>query len=355
MKQSVAELHATYPYNPDENSWRGTISFESAAAMAGDLHLQEDPVTYLDDLKVQDSEKASAIRDSLLYLPPKVLIDEIGVDVAAWTSVSTVVMGMNEKLNDELERTAGYNLDDLEAARSWEWRQYFRSLGRPILTHYNLMQRMRGDLLDNIDLPEILHESVKDGVELSNARINDYALIPLETESYSTYYSGGRVKDWSGDATETTAYHLWLDAPSGFALTYKGLPNAMGGIAMYGTDELMMHQLQGVQGKKVDPSKSPYDHSRYTGIVKARGLAPFDWQKIMTSVTEQLADTLDLDYAGLQSGKNNVWTEKRMPNDTEPHLPIETAEKIYDGAAMRLGYTRRDDDVRGNWHKATDR
>lgn len=319
--------------------------------MADNVYLQDDPVRYLDDLLTNDYPQASAIRDSLLFLPPKVLINELGSDIAAWTSVSTAVSGMNDELNEELEHAAGYKMDDLEVARSWEWRQHMRILGKPILAQYDLMQHMRSDLLQEVDLPKLLHTSAKQDVTISDSRIKDYELIPLEADPYTTYYSGGRVKDWSGDKTETLAYHLWLDAPTGFALTYKGMPNAMGGVAMYGTDELTMYQLQGVQGKRIDPSKSEHAKDRFTGIVKARGLAPFDWQKLMVGVTEQLAGAIGLGSVSLQSGKNNVWTQKRMPNDTEPHLPIETAKKIYDETAIRLGYTKQTGDTRGNWHK----
>lgn len=351
MTQSVAELHAAYPYDRDERWWPYPESFAHAASAAGELHAQEDPFTYLETLQSRDEERARAIGHSLLYLPADVVIDSFGDKVAAWTAINTSLQGEDDHVKEALQARAGYDLTDFGIAQNWSWQHNYKRSATDVLAQYNLMQGLKGGLLDEVDLPGILMESTKEGVELTEQRLGHYALIPIETDDYNNYYSGGHVKGWSRDVSPTLAYNMWLDSPSGFALTYKGLPNAMAGLAMVGSDEVMLYQLQGVRGQRVDPTKSRYDEEHYKESVSSRGLAPLDWAKVMTSVTERIAENMSLNSVAIQAAKNNVWIKKRMPRDTEPHLPIEAARKVYDDNAARLGYEEQEDDEYGNWHK----
>lgn len=238
MPQSVVELHATYPYDRDEKAWNGQVPFDTAAELAGDLHLQEDPLAYLETIAENDYVKGSAINHSLLLLPPRVLLDNFGEEVAVWTSVNAHIMGDNEEINTVLKNEAGYDITDLEAARLWSWQKHFRSGAREIIAQYRLMRLMREGLVDQVDLPKILIRCALGGIALSSSRIDQYGLIPIEIDHVSSNQFGGGVKNWYGERGDNLAYHMYLDVPTGFALTYKGLPNAMGGVAMNGTDEL---------------------------------------------------------------------------------------------------------------------
>src|SRR5664279_4164752 len=252
MSLSVAELHAAHPYDPDERCWSSIdVPFDAAARLAGEVHLQDDPVAYLDDLMEKDYKAAITINRSLLFLPPKVVFESLGEEVAVWSALNAPGTGDNDGLKAVLRDDAGYNLDDLEKARLWAWQKEHNSLGKGILAQYRLMQDMKHGLLDQVDVLELLVKSAQPGVELSQQRLSQYELIPLETEEQD----GERVKDWYQEISDRLAYFLWLDAPTGYALTYKGLPNAMGGIAMRGLSELMLHQLQGVQAKTIDRTK----------------------------------------------------------------------------------------------------
>src|SRR5664279_2284738 len=321
--------------------------------MAGELHTQDDPVQYLDDLREKDHMAAHAVNKSLQFLPPKVLLQNFGAEVGVWSSVNTAIMHDNDGVNAALRDDAGYNLDDLETARIWEWQKVYGSSGKNILAQYALMQGMKGDLLDQVDVPELLTECAGPGVELSQKRIDQYELAPLELDKLNVWDLGGYAKGWDREISDRLAYFLWLDAPIGYALMYKGLPNAMGGIAMRGTSELMIHQLQGVKAKTIDQTKSTWrPKERYPGSVSSRGLMPLDWQKFMVGVNEQIAKHLGLQTTGIQSGENNVWTKRILPRETEPHLTVESAQRSYDVPAQRFGYERNpDDDDRNNWHK----
>lgn len=353
MAQTLAELHAQHPYDKRERSWymrSRDVSLDEAVAFGANLHLLDNPLEYLDSLNKDDFATANAIRRALLFLPPEVVIENYGTDVALWASVSSNIGGDEKEIYQELQDNHGYDVSSLEAARNWEWVHTYHNDVQHVIGQYALMQSLRLGVLDTVDLPNILQASARDGVELGASRVEDYALAPIEA-NYNSYYHGGRVKQWGGNFSETLRYNGWLDTPAGFTLTYKGVPNAMGGLAMYGNDELMLYQMQGVRGTRLDPTKSIYDKERAVGTVSSRGLAPIDWQKVMVEVTEDIARQNGIRRIGIQAAKNNVWIKERMSGDTEPHLPIDNAIRAYDVPAERLGFGKSAEDKRDNWHR----
>lgn len=348
---SLTEMHQQYPFDSEERSWGWNFPFEEAAKAGDEIHLHDDPVAYLDDLVETDHERALKINSSLIVLPPKAVVENYGEDVGVWAAVNTVISGHNDELKAELEHR-GYDLPTLEIASHWEWRTRYKMFGKNVLKQYSTIDAIiNKGALQEIDLEEVLTGAAQDGVEMTQRRLGEYALIPLQTKRWNTYYTGGSVEGWSDDVRPDLSYNMWLDSPVGFALTYKGLPNAMVGVAANGPNELMTYQLQGVKGRKIDPLLSRYDENRVVGTLNARGLAPIDWKKAAVGITEQLAHNLDFSSAGIQSAKNNVWTKKHMASDTEPHLPMDTAVRVYDDTAKRLGYRKTASDSKNNWHK----
>lgn len=353
-RTSVAELFERHPFDHDVQDWYGSRSVTDTIIAADELHLADDPVSYLDNLLKDDRSRAIDIRRSLLALPPAVVVGEFGLDVATWSAMTSVLSGEADDMKATLERDHGMNLQDLENARLWLWHQEFASSGKRVLGQYGLIQAMRsGSLLEDVDLERILQDCSKTDKPLSPTRISDYSLRPVEAEVYNSYYDGGTIKGWDEFKDQGIIYGSWIDAPTGFALTYKGKIQAMAGIALAKNDELMHYQVQGAYATKVDTTKSPYDDDYVVGRISARGLAPLDWQKVLVDTTEQIARDMALPSVGIQAGKNNVWTKKRMPRDTEPHLPLAKAEIAYDGLAKRLGYRQLKRDTAGNWHKRT--
>jgi hypothetical protein len=352
MKESLSELYVRHPFDHDERYWRGKKSLEETIASAADLHLLEDPIQHLEELHVKDFHAANDINDALLGLPPEAVIHSLGDEIALWSSLTSSISGDNDKMNKALEEVSGHSAENLEIARGWNWRQERGTSHRikAVLAQYGLMQSLGSGVVEDIDLPAILHASVREGVELSAKRIEDYELIPIETARYNSYYDGGSVKGWETDKEKRVAYDTWLDSPSGFGLLYKGMPNAMAGIAMKGLDEVLLHQIQGVQAHRIDPTQSAYSDGYDLGRISSRGLAPLDWQKVLVTINEQIAGTLGHEKTGILAAENNVWIKKRMSRDTEPHLPIEKAIQAYDVPAQRLGYTRGTEQ-KPNWHK----
>lgn len=350
-KLSASELHARYPYDQDEHYWSrySSIPFEHAVAMADELHIQDDPLSYLEDIKQEDYSRASAINASLLLLPPEAVIDNYGEEVALWSSLSAVIQGENDNINAALRDQFGYDLDDLQIARGWVWRNGRGYSVHHVISLYGLMQATKTDALENIDLPELLTKNAKDGIELSQKRLGAYALTAITSDSYNYVHDGGRVQNWTNKTAQENGsiYEIYLDAPTGFALTYKGAPNAVTGLSMSGNKELLVNQIQGVKGARIDPSKPYYSKDQILGHISARGLAPLNWQNLMVNISEQLADNLQIPNIAIQSAANNVWTKPRF-GEKEPHLSMDAAERIYDDTAKKSEYIKESDD---NWHK----
>lgn len=348
--KSVAELYSDHPFDHEERYWPYNVSLNDSIVRAEELHIQEDPVAYLDELLDSDRSRAMDINNALLALPPKAILDNFGTEAAIWASSNATMEGESNALNSVLESQAGINKTDLETSRLWQWNKHYNSKGKPIVATYQSIQDVKDGALDKIDLEKLLVHSTRPGVTLSAKRLADYALTPITLERYNTWSPGGWVKEWTKDVSETLRYDMWLDAPVGYALTYKGLPNAMAGIAMRGQDELMMYQIQGVRGNRLDPTASRYSKERVIGKVNSRGLAPLDWQGLLVSTAESLAQNRGAKYLGIQAGKNNYWVKPHR-HDEEAHISLETAERTYDSTAQRLGFEINPEDPKGNWCK----
>ena len=350
LRASLGELHDIHPHDENQMYWHGPETLEQAISLAGDLHTATDPIAHLDAIREKDYGHGLAINQALRFLPPEIVVDKLGEDIAFWTSASTGTMGQNDPINEALWRLRGYDIDDLEIARGWNWRQRYSRDIKSILAQYHLMQSLKHGVLDDVDLPEALGTSVRDGVKLSSDRLKDYDVVSVQADEYNNYYDGGIVSIWNGKKPNLY-FNIWLDSPVGFVLTYKGMPNAVAALAMRGPDTVMVHQLQGIRGNKLDPTASRYASEAVIGRTSARGLAPFDWQKVMVTITEQIVAKHGANVAAIQSAANNVWTRERMPSDKEPHLPLEAAVLIYDQLAARLGYSKDLTESDANWVK----
>ncbi len=350
MSASVAELFEQHPFDPNERRWWSDKSLEEAISSADELHLQEDSFTYLENVVAEDKSKAKDICDVLLELPPEAIIDNYGYKAAVWVILKDFHDDA-DKFKAVLQEKYGFDYDQLDAAQGWEWRQTMAGNATSVFAHFTLMQAMKNGLPESVDVPKLVTESALDGVKISAKRADDYALVPVIPDEYGHYTDGGYIREWAPkDATEDKAYYIWLDTPSGFVLTYKSVPNAVGGYALNSSNQLDLHQIQGVTGKYVDHSKEKYEAGRLHGKVAARGLAPLDWRKLIVKINEEIAQAQDIPQTGILAAENNPWTRKIWPKTGEVHLPIDQAKKNYDETATRLGYVP-DGTHRNNWVK----
>lgn len=328
------------------NRWTSQSPLNEMLLMADAVVDQQDPVAFLDDLAETDSKRHYEIKKIITGLPAEVIHANYGTEMLAWAAANATFTDTTKELYKGLEKHAGIDPMLFEKARLWEWKRHCSSKGKNVLGQYSVMEYLTQGGLYKVDLEGILTNAALPGVELSQKRLKDYALMPLVSEE-SFSKADGPAKDWHYLQGSSDIYWgIWLDAPTGFALTYKGKPNAVVALAKSGPSELMIYQLQGVQAKRID-LKRRYAKDNVVGHIGARGLAPLDWQKVMVEVAQELAAGQNIPVIGLQAAKNNKWT-RVLHEGGEPHISMETAERAYDVTGQRLGFERG---ARGNWYK----
>jgi len=280
---------------------------------------------------ITDERPMKAAARLLGCLPADTLLYDYGEDVMAWTLGNDYVSPRRDRLAEGLE-PEGYEPDLLRQARllSRAEHTFLRADARNLLAHNAVMETVLQGSLDTIDLPEIVRQSWMSQAPMKAKQIGGYALIPLRSE-VKPHTFGGYVHEWQGqEAIEKpdVQYDIWLDAPVGFGLTYKGVPQAVAAISAHGTDEFFIRQLQGVRGERYFPA---IDTKKLT---YARGLGGLDWRKAMLSVADKIAEQAGMSYLALIEGKS-------VPSST-CSLTEEQAIAAYDVPAHRLGFTRAD-------------
>ena len=74
MTNSLAELHAAYPTDPDyTHEWQEKLSIDTVSELVQGLQERPDPIGYLDDLREKDYSTGSSIKRAFLRLPSDVL------------------------------------------------------------------------------------------------------------------------------------------------------------------------------------------------------------------------------------------------------------------------------------------
>jgi hypothetical protein len=217
-----------------------------------------------------------------------------------------------------------------------------------ILTGYRLIKDI-ASLVSQVIGEDTLHLCPRDGIVLSEDRIKRYSIIPTDTVYDVTV---GWAKAWRRVPAKKPREHysIPMDAPAGFALLYRGEPNAV--YSFYVSDSNTL-TLCGIQGIKIELSdengrfrKGDCERTYGRG---ARGLFPIDWQKFGVEYASKIARSLGLTRIGIRSGHNNFLTQRRYKDTKRTHLPLERAVVLYDNVAERLGFEQ--DSLTKNWYK----
>lgn len=286
--------------------------------------------------RITDHGSMRAATRLLGCLPANTLLYDYGEDIMAWTLGNDFVRPRRDRLAEGLE-PEGYEPDLLRQARllSRAEHTFLRADARNLLAHNAVMETVLQGSLDRIDVSEIVRQSWVSEAPMKAKQVGSYALIPLRSE-VKLHTFGGYVHEWQGQEMieeSNVQYDMWLDAPAGFGLTYKGVPQAIAAVSAYGTNELFVRQLQGVRGERSIPA---------TGTKKltyARGLGGLDWRKAMLSVADKVAGQAGMRYLSLIEGQN-------VPSST-CSLTEEQAIAAYDVPAHGLGFIRAD----GRWRR----
>ena len=207
-----------------------------------------------------------------------------------------------------------------------------------IMDDHAVMERATKGDLDKVDLGIALEAAVHPGVKLSNTRISHYSLFPLKTrESHAE--TAGPAEEWYGRLIDGSAYYkLYMDMPVGFTLLYKDKPQALATFRSWQRDELLVGQLQGVKGSRVyaDVFKETGKISATGDSISARGLAPFEWRKLLMNICEQLAASMHKERVGIYTHGASRW------------ISGEAAKLAYDKPALEMGFSQGED---RHWHK----
>lgn len=312
-------------------------------------------------LKEDNYKEWYRVKSFFESIPPAQIIEEYGRDLLLWLALNKDSSAGVEPLAKALQVDPSL----IVQAQTWCWQVQEERLvdeqptGKYLLSQFKIMEYFESGGLDCIDATKLIKECTKEGAAISQKRANSYELEPLRSEGRGERCADGYASEWlEREVIPEVVYSIWLDAPTGFILKYKGRPQSVVGVAARPDNgEPMVYQLQGVQGKKVDFSKKWEMHPEVgeveskdyvIGKACSRGLAPLDWQRLMISVTEEVTANLGQGSIWIQSGKNNKWANIR-DNAEKWHLDKEVAKKTYDETAQRLGFTP--DPADGNWRK----
>lgn len=279
-------------------------------------------VTYHLDHLSKGSELHN-IQRTLGCLPMQNLLYECGPEITAWTignGDDTTVSRLTQPSMDE----EGLSAKLWRHARAVRYRNDNVRQSDDVFAQYQFMEHTLGSTLANLPLDKILEQSMKPGIELSEKRRHDYDILPLEIheEEASSGYATWRPKVKNIDEFRL----VYLDTPTGFSLTYKGFPEAVVGVTAHRADQVLISQLQPIFGQRFD------EHGLPTSRIKPRGLMPLDWQKVMITLTAELAIAAGMSSVAIKTGS-------RIPS-ASAKLSAESAKKAYDDQAERLGFTR---------------
>jgi hypothetical protein len=162
----------------------------------------------------------------------------------------------------------------------------------------------------------------------------------------------GPIDDNSFDKVDKRKYiskdptEVWLNTPSGIMLKYRGLPAAIVGFGMNGT-ELTIHQIQGVRYTRTD---NPNRHVSF-GLNETKKTKGMNWEDYCTNTVEEIARLVRDQGVNITStaivGAGNCMYCYGLYGEKPPVL-IGHGKKHYDEPAERRGYKLGRD---GNWHK----
>src|SRR3989344_7443453 len=300
-------------------------------------------------METLDSDvKNFSLSNILAYIPAEVVHRELGDDALMWTWVKHPYSTRKDIIAEGIQRITGRDPQKLEKARLTAWRVLRNDKAAMVKNIFGLIEAIQGGIADSIDLPKKLRENAREGIKLSDQRLEHYSLTPLTT---SEDYPSGREVTWFEryNHNKSEKYVVWLDSPVGLGLIYHEKLNAVVGISPSDIQTIMIYQLQGIKTiKTIKIGQNCVVLNDEEGKIKkasSRGLMPLDWEKLLVGGTSDIGQSLGYQRIGIQGGRNNYWIKTKHKIH---HLSLEEALKKYDGVAQRLGFEPEKDH---NWYK----
>lgn len=278
---------------------------------------------------------------SSLTYRPEVILKEYDEDGLVWAAMNASFSRRQETLMESLHELAGYSQSFLKKAKNWAWVHNRSSRNQDIMAQYSVMDTIHSEWLGRVDVQSLIQGALKPDKRLKAGQLAAYGLVPLRARDD---YEVGHEPDWySIDRATGVAYQIYMDAPTGFAIFYKGKPQAVAAVAINGQSELELYQIQGVNEKVYEQDLG--GKWKEKKVTPPWGIEPFDWRQVLAEITGQLARYVRLDGVAIQAGAKNEWL--KWHGVDPPHLTLEQAEAAYDQQADRLGFKRGEDK---DWH-----
>jgi hypothetical protein len=281
----------------------------------------------------------------LLGYVPRRLRNTFGIEYVAWVEPGAPRYESDSKLTPEILEQFGFDSDIFAKACNWEIKAKRLEFDMSkqempddvttseILNSYNVMDYILNGGLERVDLAALLMHFKLPEVEFTNSKIKHYSLEPLQIKG--TLRNDDYEATWNkmNPDPEAKKYDIYLDTPVGFALMYKGKPNAVAGVAPMGRDELRIFQIQGVTPQIFEPSKEDSKVQVVVGKISARGLARIDWRALLIEATCEIARDLKIPVVGVQPAEQNQWVHLSK-------LGKESAIQTYDQKALQMGFSQ---------------
>jgi hypothetical protein len=298
-------------------------------------------VDHLEALPLNDNENRHHNAVILLKsLPGDVLVNELGIDTAAWTYANVSSSVSDEACRDRIAEALaphGYKQELLNKSKLLAHRERQPATGRSLLMNHEILDRMIHGALDHIAVEEVLSQNIQPGITIKPNRLSHYGLIPLKNTTDMSR-AGGRIHDWRGkDVAEALGlyYDLFIDTPVGAALTHDGLPQARMSLAARGDNGVEIQQWQRCFG--IDTTRGNTIKIRSPG-----SLVNLDWQNIFATITAELAATMGKDTVCVRAGR-------LVALSIDSDINCEKARREYDDQADRLGFKPSSDG--SHWYK----
>ena len=195
--------------------------------------------------------------------------------------------------------------------------------------HWQIQEKMR-DLLSKYGVNGFKEE-----------RIQHYSMNIIILESsrlYSFHHDETVILDQEKKKSEEIKERgpVYMDAPLGFCLSYRGQPNALVAFWPESASFALVHQIQGINTRLRD-GKRVRDYSR--------GLIDLDWRPMMLEFASWAAQQAGMKIAVL-GAKNNSWT--RPDPGGRFHIDYLRAVELYDKLAERTGMQKAEN---GNYYQ----
>jgi len=218
-------------------------------------------------------------------------------------------------------------------------------ISNSVLSTYNLIEYTKS-VQDKINIEEIIDRNIiidcdsKKRMEI----INSFNVIPL-------YWMDGKFDRLFHnflDLKTGNLYDLFLDGPSGIALTYDCLPCAL--TSYYSPDEntMMIVQFQGVRPKINKKTINALGKEIFIEeeLSSTRKLNYISWDKVLFEIDEEISRTVNFSKMGIISAKNHAFYGKDFFGKI--HMDEEIGYRRYDMFAEKMNFKQRKD---GNWYK----